>query len=652
MILTVPTYAQSPQITLTAPVLNTNVNEGDDFFTTEMNNRIDFDKRRDFMWEERYDENTVNATNGTWSATNLSKGAYVFPLFHGFVGVINMGETGDNFPLNSSKYTLYSSYNTLSSRTTKTMYWTKTQNWPDGSMSIAASRDGIYTPNVFIPHPNGSSVVDVYDLTVYPDWSNEITGIRVDPSTLGEAGTQLQYDWIRVSDPNSAPVVKIKWSSENTVGSKPAVNIFMDDNNSGHDGAFIGRVSFTQTGSTTLGEYDLKTAMLPPGDYYFYVELKNNKATDQTLATSGYSAKLTVNGKPRIKITTPSYTSGVDYAASIVDNPWDMNDDADIVNDYGPVSSNNFINPVYANGTFCAVATNPNPGSQPHSDVRVLFNIDQNNPIETNKFRYLTYEMEVDESNYGNISDKVMDGWVTRAVWYNTSISADGSVTQGHLTYEGRNTYTIDLHQAGILDLNAGLPANTGWQGNNFLENLRIDPLENTVNTKFYLYDVKLTAEPKVMDDTYTIEYESYDHESQSGTVSFYYDTDKIGFNGTLIGTQNVNLGNSGTYTFSTSGINNGSYFIYASVTDASGNNFKFYADVPLIFDKTCQPQNPLTLTGVIPSEAYRALNIETDGRVLSNAEVYILGENSIEINPGFESVLGGELKVDISGCN
>ena len=375
--------AQNPQITLTAPTYAQSFQEGDDFFTTVMNNPRDFETRRDFMWEEKFNESTIDETpNGIWSGTVSTNGSYVFPLFHGFENALNLGETGANYPLDASKYTLFSSFNICSERTRKVVYWTKTQKWPDGSQKIDASKDGIYTPNTFIPHPDGEPVLDIFDLSAYPAWSDFITGIRVDP-TYSSTTSNVQYDWLRVSDPNSAPILSIEWDTDNVPwinarGTTPAVNIYIDDNNTGFDGAFVGRTLFTDAQGNSAGQFDLHTSTLPPGEYYFYLELRNNVDTDVLLATSGYSAKITINGKPHLKFTNPSYTSGPDYATEVIGNPWDMNQSADISNAYDPVNQTNFLNPVFTNGYFlCYSGPNPNPGGQPHSDVKLFMNIDQ-----------------------------------------------------------------------------------------------------------------------------------------------------------------------------------------------------------------------------------------------------------------------------------
>ena len=60
--------ATAQTITLTSPVVPTNVLEGDDFFTGVMRERLDLDQRRDFMWEELFSEPTISAA-GVWSGS-------------------------------------------------------------------------------------------------------------------------------------------------------------------------------------------------------------------------------------------------------------------------------------------------------------------------------------------------------------------------------------------------------------------------------------------------------------------------------------------------------------------------------------------------------------------------------------------------------
>jgi len=643
----------SQTITLTSPIIDSSFLEGDDYFSAILNNPIDFDDRRDLLWEERFDEPTINVNQGNWNGTYLERDAYIFPLFHGFVGTMNSGDFGIKKPIESTKYTLISYKNTISDRTNWTLNWSRNGTWPPLTPTNIQAIDGILTPNSVVRHLDGSSVYYLHDMSNNIEWtSQEVTGFRINPSFQALQGTNLSFDWIRVADPNTGTILKIEWNTSNVsqspVNTTPQVNIYIDHDGSGYDGDFIGRVAYTDN------SFDLNTAALPPGDYYFYLELKNNFGPDATLTTSNYSGKITINGRPRIEFINPSFTSGEDYATSVVQNAWDMNDDQDVLNDNLGIQNTDFINPVFDGVKFCAEAFNPEPGIKPHSDNRVELQIDENCPISTKKFRYLTYELEVDPTNFGNISDKVDNegGWVTRWVWWNQGIQIDGSSTATNVTYEGRRSYHIDLHQPKneILDNSDNFPSQTGWLGNEYIEKLRIDPLENNTPAIFCLYDIKLTAIPEPINTIFKIEFDTKDFEIESGSVDFYVDLDNSGFDGVYVGSKAIpQFGIVYDFSFSTSSFANGEYYIYAVSKDSFGNVSKIYSEVPI---KINECEQTLFLNNNIVGDEYNSHYISASGNIIDSSFVELIGQECINIDGDFDISLGSIFKISIKDCN
>ena len=204
-----------------------------------------------------------------------------------------------------------------------------------------------------------------------------------------------------------------------------------------------------------------------------------------------------------------------------------------------------------------------------------------------------------------------------------------------------------------IVDSTHNTPSQTGWLYNDVLSKLRLDPLEVNSNTKFYIHDVRLTGVPRASGNNFTLAFDLSDPEGGSGTVSFYYDNDQNGFNGTQFGSANYTLSGNRQYTFSTSSVPSGAYYIYAKVTDGFGNEHKVYSDVPILFESgDCIQQNPYIISGVIPSNTYRALSIQSDGTINSGSNVQMYGESNVTLGPGFESQSGSSFIADISGCN
>ncbi len=584
-----PAAAQSG-ITLTG-ISPTSVREGDDFFTTVLNHPLDFDERRDFLWEEGFAEGSITATGGIWRgqfASPSSVGNYVFPLFAGFPDTsLNAGRLGANFPLDSTRYTLLSVRSRVSAAQTRVVYWSRTVNFPDGTLQDPRF-DGYFTiGQTFVPRPTNAFVVDLYDFSGNAAWkAAPIRAVRLDPNAFGPVGTLAEYDWIRISDPTSAPTVTIQWT---TNGAPPGaeVNVYLDTDAAGFDGSLFAHVPFS--GSTPTS-FSFPSSALPPGTHFFYVQLFG--PSGNLLATSNYGSPLVINGKPQLEFVNPSMTSGPDYATTELGNPWDLNDASDVDNLDNPFSEQAFTNPQFLNdptfGTMfaaTAVVVPGAPGGQ--SDSQVWMHVDPAKPIDTRKYRYLTYQMSIDPTNYTNIADKVRRGWFSRAVFWNQAIPVDGSSTKGHVIYEGVRSYSADLANPASIDVGDPFPSQTGWRANPTILQFRVDMTETDVPTNFALFDVKLTGNPiPDPDDTFTIRLLVSDPERDGATVSFFLDTDPAGFDGVLLGSAPVPPGTPPgttlTFTFATGSLFSGDYWIYAVVTDSAGNSVRRYADVPM----------------------------------------------------------------------
>lgn len=576
-----PSVASAQSITLTSPTQVTTVAEGDDYASTQLQNAWDFNQRRDIGWEENFSGTSVKVTNGVWQGTNAATGGYVFPLFGGFKGgLFAEGPAGDlevprlgiNRPVDTSRYRLLSYKLNHSWRSSFAIYWqndTTASHWPDGS-DRCASFDGFY--NFANAHANSGPVVYSFDLSTFSgceqhagSWSGNVVALRIDPSTGGPVSATTEIDWIRLVDPDSAPTLNITWNSSN-LPDQPVITLWVDQSSSGYAGHPIARFA----AGSNPGSYALKTAMLPPGTYYFYLTVHSGNPLVER-ARSGYSAALVINQAPNAVFSSPTELSGEDYATSVLGNPWDMSSAADLENLEGsgyPYEWRQFSSPTFANGEFSAIADPPIPGNN-ESDVQVHMNIPTNTPVDTRKYRYLTYRLWVDETNYPTIADKIERGWVSRPVYWNFNLFGDGGRPKAHNVYEGYKTYTIDLWDTSIVE--AGLP----FQANNQLRSLRIDPLETTIHTQFKLDWVKLTSETQAANGAVEIAWVTEDPDSTNVSATLYYDNDRSGYNGTqIVHLPNVGTGNAG-YTWNTSGVAEGSYYIYIELND--GNSVRRY---------------------------------------------------------------------------
>ena len=574
--------ANDPTIEISNPAaIITVVGEGDDFARSVLRDPWDMDKR----WDMGYDIgfNAVTASGGVWQATfsgvdqanGSASTGYFFPLFQGFSDLVttgtgtyrsqtlnwNLNGAQDRFAIDTSKYTLLSFRMYTSNRTQYYVQWTydKPVWWPDTTYQFGAN-DGCYTGNSFIPWPPGWRTY-LFDLT-QPNgddgvrsgaWQDQqwVRGFSIHPSETGPVGTQIQVDWIRLTDRTSSPIVPIEW---NVVGAaaEDVVDIYVADNPNG-----IGADTPLVRGIPALdGRYDLPASILEPGEYYFMVRLMawggglyKGCSADAVLASSQWVGPLTVRGLPAITFTAPGRLSGEDYATTVLGNAWDMVDESDVITP-GPstgypqtVADESFVDGIYgARAVIQAGAT--------ESDAQFWLNVDPAQPIDTTKYRYFTVKMRVDAPSDKDINWLVANGWGSRVIWWNTDIQVDGSETKFGYLMDGWQMYSVDLHRAippppitdpaqtdNILTPKEqnSYPANLGWKQLGTMSHLRFDPMETTQAALgtgadwFYIDWVKLTAIDRVQaGQIYTIRLVA-DPGLDGVSLSFFYTTDPGG---------------------------------------------------------------------------------------------------------------------------
>jgi hypothetical protein len=666
-------------IVLTAPCTNLTVAAGDEYATTYVGNPWNMDQLRDIPFELGFAEPTV--ANNEWSSTFLSEGAAFYPLWRGFStatttsypchydGAMPMGTL---YPIDTAKYSRLSMRISMnkSDRSSFWVVWTTNANQveyaPNGSIGFV---DGDYcmvdeggTPHSQM-YPDGYRVYDL-GFTVeeffagkvrdpcagfnnYGAWSGRVYGFLVEPSLNGASGTAVRINWIRLYDPTTSPKLQITWTTTGvslTNNYLYGVQVWMDADKSGYDGELFASCLEND------GAYEINTAALPAGTYYFYLKLLSRGATEWTeLARSGYSAALTVSQPPSIEFTAPTYTSGDDYATVELGNPWDMEDSSDI---YDPLHISNIS---FQDGILIATADGPVPPAT-ESDSQFYLNTKLNGEwkaIDASKYHYLTFRIMVDRTGYTNINDWVARGWLSRAVWFNTAINVDGSEAQGIPLFENWHSYTVDLADRALLTTENPYPAQVGWTELGEVKRLRFDPLEVLQATSFGVEDVKLCADNKPVADRYTISWVASDPDSQTLSVSLLYGTGSgNSFIGTPIGTVTQAPG-AGSYVWDTTVVHPGSYYIQAVVCDGS-NSVTRTSLVPLVVGSSDNRYFSLTNAAAIGADfdgdglADPALYQESSG----NWQVKLSSGNYTVLNlPGFMGGTGySALAADFDG--
>ena len=594
--------ATAQSVELTSPLQSTSLMEADDYASVVLRNPWDMNERRDIGWEENFVGTSITVDKGVWKGTLKDPGGYILPLFPGFPGSLfpepldgdkTLPKLGIDHPIDSSKYYMLSFKYKHSSRSSFTVLWnadTTDQYWPDASQ-MGASFDGFYTPKAGISYPNNSWVVYSFDMKnlktsfdqVKGSWSGDIVALRLDPSISAPAGSKLEFDWVRLVDPSTSPDITVSWNSSSLPYSK-TIQIYMDSDNSGYDGAPMK----TFANNADPGSYTFNSGILPPGTYYFYVQV--NYGTDYSKAIrSGYSAAVTITSTPSGYFTSPTTISGKDYATTELGNPWNMDTAADVSNlpgsnwsdDWRQYTSSSFVN-----GIFQAVAV-PGMAGHTETDVQVHLNVSPTKKIDTSKYRYLTYRIAADTSQFNNLHDMIEKGFVSRPVYWDLGLFGDGGHTKAHVLFEDYHTYTIDLWKDGINE------AGRKWKDNRELSHLRIDPLETSVNNWFFLDWVMLTTENYVEGNKADIGWVIENTSSTTLTTSLYYDTDDTGYNGKLITTiRNCKVGQN-SYTWDTSKIGEDkTLYVYAVISDGTTSS-RFYAAAPVKTGTYVPPPKP-----------------------------------------------------------
>jgi hypothetical protein len=277
----------------------------------------------------------------------------------------------------------------------------------------------------------------------------------------------------------------------------------------------------------------------------------------------------------------------MEYSRDERQDAWDMLEPTDIVNYNLPPGWNQslqrgFHSPAINNGIFTAESDFDPAGAAVSVDTNMLLAVKSGQKIDTNKYRYFCYRMQLDTTNINRSIDlqQLNDaGFVSRFIFFDSD-SGYFSGTGGHQVVEksatfldGLVTYCFDLWDDAIYE---GSP---NWRNAGQVNTVRLDPIEAQNATKIAIDWAGLYAENMAREGRFEIQYTTADPDNDDLSISFYRDTNRSGFNGTLIGSTTQDSPGSGTYTWNTAGVPNGTYYIYAVVNDGTNTN-RFYTDV------------------------------------------------------------------------
>ena len=395
---------------------------GPDFATDVLGDPWDLSNPEDLSPDATETAHWISPTvsGGLFTGTTTSDSG-IGLLHRGFYTIINPGKNGRNFPINTSKYKKLAfriSYS-IADEQPQVIWFHNPWNDP---ASVSSGGLGASIGVQFPGRATAGYQVLVLDMTrtdAGVPWtaadlngSTNVVGLRIDPDS-GTVANQVSLDWVRLTaadndTANGAAMQSISWS-----GGSGTSTIDLYDA-AGSTRLFT--IASALSPSTT--SYNWNYGVIPPGSYRLRVTRGG---------VAGPMKAFTINNPPIIHVTDPDETGGQDYATTVMGNAWNM----DSLNDV--LTYLNITAPSIVNGEYTATNTNGDPNLE-------LLNTSAS-PIDTSKYRYLTYTLTVDGP------DDLTNGNVARLFW-TSGPYLDGftaTTTKDIITWPGRHTYTIDL---------------------------------------------------------------------------------------------------------------------------------------------------------------------------------------------------------------
>ena len=600
--------------TVTAPATPTNIKAGDDWATTTFHAPIDMSQYTDIAWWTYANDaplsdfsalaygpcTTLGATTDPLSSclrvTTMYDPNPLAPVQSNFWILetpnpqsADIHRNGTNFPIDANVYNMVAVRMRLDSGS-----HCPVANATAGCItSLLWNRNSLYdgigvtqTNFIFTYDGWGIYLIDLtkIGLAALPNptpWAGVIRDLRYNLQQM--TGASVEIDWIRLV-PNNLPTQTISWS-----GFGGNVDIYLDNDSIAGNGnlGLIVQANSTNTTSPAVnlnaGTYSFPAGALAPGTYFAEV------CPAGALPTSGsckYSAgSFKVNDIPTLTFTSPSPEGGDDFATTVLGNPWDMNATSDI--DYYANISGLAVAPLLnsvdeAGNTLGSVNALQGTGLLGDPFLYPLW-FTNNLPgftgrgltkkIDANKYHILTFEAGIP-----NQARDISAGSVARIFWQVQGDAINGNPNENTSddiilnSRAGANVIakvTTDMKTLRLDPSAAG--AKTGWTGN--IESFRFDPDEFAGPTPFYLRRIKLAANERA-GKIYTIQWNYSDPFLQSGTptLTLYYDTDTDPSSGLVQIAAGVNP-ITGSYAWDTTGVPNGSYYIYASFSDGINTN-------------------------------------------------------------------------------
>ncbi|MCA1808640.1 MAG: hypothetical protein LC725_04155, partial [Lentisphaerae bacterium] len=482
--------ARAAPITITYPDTDLTFRESDEFAGMVAGKAWDMSDMHDVTWYSGFVPPLNHPTDGIWSGLycRAAEPAYYWPLFRGVISDPgyyqyftwhNPGTPYGPFnPIDADRFNRLAIRHALpaANRSVFTVNWFRTLldatefnrlAFADGDYARPAGGSAVWTP-----YPDGFRIYDI-DLTgtdfnadripnfsgggspiISDAWGGTMYGFYIVPSLDARKDTAYALDWIRLYRSEPENRITLTWTNDPLLPDdhRVSLQLFVATNNVDDPGDLF------LSGIENDGDMTFHTGALPPGQYSLYLKvmLDTGDGFDE-LGRSDYSPLISINARPTFEFTAPSFTSGVEYAAADRGKPWNMS---------GPEDLN--LSRVFdiAGGGF---TNNQLTATLADSDPQIALDVPV--PIDTARYRYLTFRMFYDTSPFplSDFDDCDQRAWemgaVARWVWARNDFSLDGSYTKDILLQEGWYDYTVDLWDRELLETRGEFgTAQAGWQ--------------------------------------------------------------------------------------------------------------------------------------------------------------------------------------------